>query len=72
MRVLGVDPGLARTGIALVDGVPGRLSLVHAACLETAPQTSDAARFVNLMDLVLDALFGGKEAADFQRSTWRP
>ncbi|TMB92220.1 MAG: crossover junction endodeoxyribonuclease RuvC [Chloroflexi bacterium] len=55
MRVLGVDPGLARTGIALVDGVPGRLSLVHAACLETAPQTSDAARFVNLMDLVLDA-----------------
>src|SRR5438445_9973432 len=55
MRVLGVDPGLARTGIALVDGAPGRLALLHAACLETVPQTSHAARLVNLMDLVFDA-----------------
>src|SRR2546426_707181 len=45
----------ARAGIALVDGAPGRLVLVHAACLETVPQTSHAARLVNLMDLVLDA-----------------
>jgi crossover junction endodeoxyribonuclease RuvC len=55
MRVLGVDPGLARTGIALVEGSPGRLLLVHAECLETVPQTNQAARLVNLMDLVLDA-----------------
>ena len=55
MRVLGVDPGLARTGIAIVEGSPGRLVLVHASCLETVPQTSEAGRLVNLMDLVLDA-----------------
>jgi crossover junction endodeoxyribonuclease RuvC len=60
-RVLGVDPGLARTGIALVDGSAGRLSLVHEGLLETAPQTSEAARLANLFDLILDAC-----------STWRP
>jgi len=55
MRVLGVDPGLARTGIALVDGAPGSLSLVHAALLETVPQTNEAARLANLLELVVDA-----------------
>ena len=27
MRVLGVDPGLARTGVAIVEGTPGHLVL---------------------------------------------
>ena len=28
VRVLGVDPGLTRCGIGVVEGVPGRVSLV--------------------------------------------
>ncbi len=55
-RVLGVDPGLGRTGIALVDGAPGALELVSAARLDTVPQTSEAARLANLFALVLDAM----------------
>lgn len=58
MRVLGVDPGLGRTGVAVVDGRPGALRLVHHACLETVPQTSDAARLASLLELV-----GGAVAA---------
>jgi len=54
-RVLGVDPGLARTGIALVDGAAGRLLLEHVGLLETIPQTSEAARLANLYELMLDA-----------------
>ncbi len=42
MRVLGVDPGLARTGVAIVEGMPGHLVLIHAACIETVPQTNEA------------------------------
>ena len=30
MIVLGVDPGLARTGVAVVEGTPGSLRLRHA------------------------------------------
>src|SRR5579864_1121918 len=55
MRVLGIDPGLARTGVAVVDGAPGRLVLLHAACIETVPQTSEAMRLAILFDLVLEA-----------------
>jgi len=56
-----VDPGLARTGVAVVDGAPGRLALVHAWCIETVPQTSEAARLALLLDLVTDAC-----------ASWRP
>src|ERR1700680_1567084 len=55
MRVLGVDPGLARTGVAIVDGSPGHLVLGYASCIETVPQTSEAARLATLFDLVVDA-----------------
>ena len=55
MRVLGVDPGLARTGVAVVEGSPGHLVLVHASCIETVPQTNEAVRLATLFDLVVDA-----------------
>ena len=36
MRVLGVDPGLTRCGIGIVDGAPGRpLTLVHVEVVRT-------------------------------------
>lgn len=56
MRVLGVDPGLERTGVAVIDGAPGALRLVHADRLDTVPQTSEAARFGNLYDLLAGVL----------------
>ncbi|HZU76660.1 MAG TPA: crossover junction endodeoxyribonuclease RuvC [Dehalococcoidia bacterium] len=52
MRVLGVDPGLGRTGVAVVDGAPSSLRLLHAARLDTVPQTTDAARLVSLFELL--------------------
>jgi len=52
MRVLGIDPGLGRTGYAVVDGAPGRLRLVAADRLDTVPQTDEAARLLSLFQLV--------------------
>ena len=52
MRVLGIDPGLGRTGFAAVDGAPGHLTLVAADRIDTVPQTDEAARLVSLFDLV--------------------
>ncbi|HXA30308.1 MAG TPA: crossover junction endodeoxyribonuclease RuvC [Candidatus Angelobacter sp.] len=49
MRVIGVDPGLARTGVAVVEGEPGALRLVHAGCVETLPGVSDASRLAVLL-----------------------
>jgi crossover junction endodeoxyribonuclease RuvC len=52
MRVLGVDPGLARTGVAVVDGVPGGLRLVHAGCLETRAGVEGGTRLAQLFAAV--------------------
>jgi crossover junction endodeoxyribonuclease RuvC len=49
MRVLGVDPGLARTGVAVVEGSPGSLRLRHAACLETPATAADPHRLALLL-----------------------
>jgi crossover junction endodeoxyribonuclease RuvC len=35
MRVLGIDPGYDRLGIAIVERVEGVETLVHSACIET-------------------------------------
>ena len=52
MRVLGVDPGLARTGVAVVDGSPGKLTLVHSTCLNTPAEAGDAERLFMLSGLI--------------------
>ncbi len=48
MRVLGVDPGLGRTGVALVEGRPGALRLIHVGCIETTAHQADGARLLLL------------------------
>lgn len=52
MRVLGVDPGLGRTGVAVVDGRPGSLRLVHASCLTTPAGVDDAERLFVLSGMI--------------------
>ncbi len=52
MRVLGVDPGLGRTGVAVIDGGPGDLRLRHASCLVTDAGTDDAQRLFHLSSMM--------------------
>ncbi|MGA9113826.1 MAG: crossover junction endodeoxyribonuclease RuvC, partial [Candidatus Dormiibacterota bacterium] len=52
MRVLGVDPGLGRTGVALVEGRPGSLRLIHAECIETGVEEADGPRLLELSRLL--------------------
>ncbi len=46
MRVLGVDPGLTRLGLGVVDGVPGRASLVAVGVVRTPPDAELGQRLV--------------------------
>jgi crossover junction endodeoxyribonuclease RuvC len=48
MRVLGIDPGLGRTGVAIVDGRVTDLQLIEATTIETVPQTDVTARLASL------------------------
>ena len=48
-RVLGVDPGLTRCGVAVIDGAPGRkVSLRHIAVLRTEPSLAIELRLMEL------------------------
>lgn len=49
MRVLGVDPGLTRCGIGVVDGAPGRaITLVEVLVVRTLPTDDLGARLLGL------------------------
>lgn len=47
-RVLGIDPGLGRTGIAVIEGTPGSLRLLHEECLLTDDGQPDHQRLLHL------------------------
>ncbi|QXJ26306.1 crossover junction endodeoxyribonuclease RuvC [Actinomadura graeca] len=49
MRVMGVDPGLTRCGVGVVEGAPGRrLSLVHVSVVRTPPDDDHALRLLGV------------------------
>ena len=60
MRVLGVDPGLTRCGIGVVDGAPGRrLTLVRVEVIRTPADADLAHRLLGIeraLEIVLDAV----------------
>jgi crossover junction endodeoxyribonuclease RuvC len=57
VRVLGVDPGMTRCGIGVVDGAPGRtLTLVHVQVVHTASTEEIGARLLAQADAVTAAI----------------
>ncbi len=57
MRVLGVDPGLTRCGVGVVDGGPGRApSLVHVVVVRTPAEQELAARLTAVAGAVEDLI----------------
>ncbi|MGB2613519.1 MAG: crossover junction endodeoxyribonuclease RuvC, partial [Phycisphaerae bacterium] len=46
MRILGIDPGLERTGYGVIetlDGAPGAMRLIEAGVVRTSPKDDLAA-----------------------------
>lgn len=57
MRVLGVDPGITRCGIGVVDGAPGRaLRLVHVEVVHTPADSVVGERLVAHADAIAAAI----------------
>jgi len=57
MRVLGVDPGMTRCGIGVVDGAAGRpLTLVHVEVVHTRPDEEIGLRLMAQADAIARAI----------------
>ncbi|NRQ50546.1 crossover junction endodeoxyribonuclease RuvC [Aeromicrobium stalagmiti] len=55
MRVLGIDPGLTRCGVGVVDGTVGRpLTMVHVGVFRT-PADLDTARRLHRLEQMVEA-----------------
>ena len=58
MRVMGVDPGLTRCGVGVVEGAPGRtLTLIDVVVVRTPPEAALEQRLTSL-EQALDELVG--------------
>ncbi|MEZ5116934.1 MAG: crossover junction endodeoxyribonuclease RuvC [Candidatus Nanopelagicales bacterium] len=57
MRVLGVDPGLTRCGVGVVEGAPGRrLALVDVRVVRTPADADVASRLLALDDVLAEVM----------------
>jgi crossover junction endodeoxyribonuclease RuvC len=57
VRVLGVDPGLTRCGVGVVDGAPGRtLTLVHVDVIRTPADAEVGDRLLVQADAIAHAI----------------
>jgi crossover junction endodeoxyribonuclease RuvC len=54
MRVLGIDPGLTRCGLGVVDGVPGRQPLLVAVDVVRTSSDLDVARRLVAIEETID------------------
>ena len=48
MRVISVDPGYERLGVAVLDGPTGNETYIYATCIQTSPQTPHAKRLAHI------------------------
>ncbi len=57
MRVLGIDPGMTRCGVGVVDGAPGRaLRLVHVEVIRTPSTDEVGQRLLHQADALAAAI----------------
>ena len=54
MRVLGIDPGLTRCGLGVIDGRPGRASMVAVGVVRT-PASADPGQRLVFLEQEIDA-----------------
>jgi crossover junction endodeoxyribonuclease RuvC len=57
VRVLGVDPGMTRCGVGVVEGAPGRpLTLVHVDVIRTPSDAEVGSRLLRQADALAEAI----------------
>ena len=57
MIILGVDPGLTRCGVGVVEaGASRRLSFIHVDVIRTSPDTSQDLRLLSIYNGLVDKI----------------
>jgi crossover junction endodeoxyribonuclease RuvC len=52
MKIIGIDPGYDRIGIALIDGERGKETLIHSECFKTSAKNVFSERLFSIISHV--------------------
>ena len=50
MRIIGIDPGLARVGYGIVDEIEGKKIMIDCGIIETQPTKKEESRLLEISD----------------------
>lgn len=53
MKVLAIDPGFGRCGVAVLEGSGAKASLLYSSCIETAPKSEFSERLLSVANEIL-------------------
>ncbi len=56
MRIMGVDPGLQRTGYGVVEAGPGGIKMVEAGVIKTSPGDGISLRTLDIYRNIVDVI----------------
>ena len=56
MRILAIDPGYERLGVAVIEKLVGREHLIYSDCFRTKPETPHPLRLLAVSNFVRDAI----------------
>ena len=63
MRILGIDPGYDRCGIAIIEKKPQKNTLIASACITTDPKKPFTARLLHVAERIEEAIITHTPAA---------
>ena len=55
-KVIGLDPGLASTGVGIVEGAPGKIISYGFGCIETSPSMPQQYRIHKIFNEISDII----------------
>ena len=56
MKILGIDPGIERVGIAVVEKINGKEQYIYSACFKTSPKLSHSNRLKFIGEEITDVI----------------
>ncbi len=56
MRILSIDPGFGRCGVAVLDGTSSTARLLYSSCIETAANTEFTKRLAQVAEAVTELI----------------
>ncbi|MDO8639670.1 MAG: crossover junction endodeoxyribonuclease RuvC [bacterium] len=56
MKILGIDPGIGRTGYGIIEVISSKLQVISFGCFETEPNSKPSDRLMKIYDKIIELI----------------